>query len=252
MLAATYDPLGKNSNAFSQDNMVDGTTNKNYSATEKTKLAGVASGATVNDTDANLKNRANHTGTQTADTVTDGTTNKAYTATEKTKLAGIATAATANDTDANLKNRANHTGTQTADTVTDGTTNKAYTATEKTKLSGIASGATANATDAQLRRMVASSQTGAYTLLATDTNGYVPNTTGGWTLPANVMSGGDAIHLRNKSGSSQTITRGASLVLTREGFNVDTASFTLAAWGACTVVYDDTTHAYLIGGTSLT
>jgi hypothetical protein len=49
----------------------------------------ISTTATANDTDANLKNRANHTGTQSADTITDGTTNKAFTATEKTKLAGI-------------------------------------------------------------------------------------------------------------------------------------------------------------------
>lgn len=36
-----------------------------------TKLAGVATGATANDTDANLKNRANHTGTQLASTISD-------------------------------------------------------------------------------------------------------------------------------------------------------------------------------------
>lgn len=40
-------------------------------ATNTTKLAGIAAGATVNDTDANLKNRANHTGTQTATTISD-------------------------------------------------------------------------------------------------------------------------------------------------------------------------------------
>lgn len=77
----------------SADTVIDGTTNKAYTATEKTKLSGIATGATANDTDANLKNRANHTGTQSADTITDGTTNKAYTATEKTKLGGIATGA---------------------------------------------------------------------------------------------------------------------------------------------------------------
>jgi hypothetical protein len=89
------------------------------SGADKTKLDGVAAGATLNDTDANLKNRANHTGTQSADTLTDGTTNKAFLATERTKLAGIAAGATANDTDANLKNRANHTGTQLASTISD-------------------------------------------------------------------------------------------------------------------------------------
>ena len=38
---------------------------------DKTKLDGIAAGATANDTDANLKNRANHTGTQTASTISD-------------------------------------------------------------------------------------------------------------------------------------------------------------------------------------
>jgi hypothetical protein len=60
----------------------------------------ISSTATANSTDAALRDRSTHTGTQTADTITDGTTNKAYTATEKTKLAGIAAAATANRSDA--------------------------------------------------------------------------------------------------------------------------------------------------------
>lgn len=41
-----------------------------FTDVEKLKLAGVAEGATVNDTDANLKSRANHTGTQAISTVT--------------------------------------------------------------------------------------------------------------------------------------------------------------------------------------
>ena len=41
------------------------------SATDKTKLDGIANGATANDTDANLKNRANHTGTQAAASISD-------------------------------------------------------------------------------------------------------------------------------------------------------------------------------------
>jgi hypothetical protein len=53
-----------------QDDVLDGTIHKQYSATEKTKLAGIATGATANDTDANLKNRANHTGSQAISTVT--------------------------------------------------------------------------------------------------------------------------------------------------------------------------------------
>ena len=98
----------------SADTITDGTTNKAYTATEKTKLAGIEAGAEVNNiSDVNAtdltdggdstlhyhsadRNRANHTGTQSADTITDGTTNKAYTATEKTKLAGIEAGAQVN------------------------------------------------------------------------------------------------------------------------------------------------------------
>jgi hypothetical protein len=104
---------------LNQDDIGDGTTYKQYSGTEKTKLAGIATSATANSSDATLLARANHTGTQSADTLTDGTTNKAFLATERTKLTGIATSATANDTDANLKARANHTGTQAASTISD-------------------------------------------------------------------------------------------------------------------------------------
>lgn len=110
----------------------------------------ISTTATANDTDANLKNRTNHTGTQSADTLTDGSTNRLFTSAEKTKLTGVATAATANSTDAQLRDRTTHTGTQSADSIIDGTTNKAYTATEKTKLGGISAGATSNASDAIL------------------------------------------------------------------------------------------------------
>ena len=41
------------------------------SAADKTKLDGIATSATANDTDANLKNRTNHTGTQLAATISD-------------------------------------------------------------------------------------------------------------------------------------------------------------------------------------
>ena len=61
----------------------------------ETKLNGIQDGATANDTNANLRNRGNHTGTQSADTIVDGTNNKVFTATEKTKLASIEAGATA-------------------------------------------------------------------------------------------------------------------------------------------------------------
>lgn len=102
----------------SADTLTDGTTNKAFLATERTKLTGIATGATANSADATLLARTNHTGTQSADTLTDGTTNKAFLATERTKLTGIAIGATANSADATLLSRANHTGTQASTTVT--------------------------------------------------------------------------------------------------------------------------------------
>ena len=49
MSKAVYDPTSVEGDAFDQDNMVDGATNKNYTATEKTKLAGIETGADVTD-----------------------------------------------------------------------------------------------------------------------------------------------------------------------------------------------------------
>ena len=57
MTKAVYDPNAKNSDAFNQDNMVSGTTNKDYTATEQTKLSGISAGATVGaDWNSNLSN----------------------------------------------------------------------------------------------------------------------------------------------------------------------------------------------------
>lgn len=44
---SVYDPNGVSDDAFSQDNMVDGTTNKNYTSTEKTKLSSIEANADV-------------------------------------------------------------------------------------------------------------------------------------------------------------------------------------------------------------
>lgn len=56
---------------LTQDDVADGVTNKQYSDAEKTKLSGIAANATENDTDVNLKDRANHTGTQLAASISD-------------------------------------------------------------------------------------------------------------------------------------------------------------------------------------
>lgn len=48
-----------------------GLSTEDYTTAEKNKLAGIATGATANSSDATLLARANHTGTQTASTISD-------------------------------------------------------------------------------------------------------------------------------------------------------------------------------------
>ena len=55
----------------SADTLTDGTTYKAFTAAERLKLAGIAAGATVNSTDAQLRDRSTHTGTITASVVSD-------------------------------------------------------------------------------------------------------------------------------------------------------------------------------------
>jgi len=157
-----------------------GLSSNDYTSAEKTKLGGIASGATVNQTDAFLTSRSNHTGTQAISAVSGlqgaldakvateagkGLSTNDYTTAEKNKLGGIADGATANSSDSTLLNRAYHTGTQSINTITGlqsaldgkvaavngmGLSSNDYTTDEKTKLGGIAAGATVNSTDATL------------------------------------------------------------------------------------------------------
>lgn len=56
------------------DDVTDGATKVQMLTTERAKLAGVATNATANDTDANLRDRGTHTGTQAQSTITNLTT----------------------------------------------------------------------------------------------------------------------------------------------------------------------------------
>lgn len=162
-----------------------------YTNADVAKLAGVAEQATKNATDAQLRDRASHTGVQAIATVTGlqtaldakapsshvgagagahaAATSAAagfMSAADKAKLDGMAASATANATDEALRARATHTGTQAITTIDGlqqalgdkvdvvagkGLSSADFTAGEKTKLGGIAASATSNASDAELR-----------------------------------------------------------------------------------------------------
>jgi len=80
------------SHSHNLDAVADTASRVAFLPAERTKLSGIATGATANDTDANLKARANHTGTQSLDTTSDSATRLAMTSAERTKLAGILSA----------------------------------------------------------------------------------------------------------------------------------------------------------------
>jgi len=92
------------------DDLADGTTKVMMTAAERTKLTGVETGATADQTDAEIRAA-----------VEAATDSNVFTDADHTKLDGIAAGATANDTDANLRDRATHTGTQAASTIGSGT-----------------------------------------------------------------------------------------------------------------------------------
>lgn len=78
-------------------------------------------------------------------------------------------------------------------------------------------------------------KTAAYTLLASDAGKHISITTGGITIPSGVFSVGDAISIYNNSGSSQTITQGASTTLRLAG-SASTGNRTLGQYGLCTIL----------------
>ncbi|WP_182341880.1 hypothetical protein [Comamonas koreensis] len=157
-----------------------GLSTQDYATADRDKLAGIAVGATANASDAQLRDRTTHTGTQSIATVAGlqaaldskvekvagkGLSTNDYSTAEATKLGAIAEQATKNATDAQLRDRSTHTGTQavasidnlqsTLDAKVDaqegkGLSSNDFTAAEKAKLAGISGGATANSSDAQL------------------------------------------------------------------------------------------------------
>ena len=125
------------------------------SGTDKAKLDAIAAGATANDTDANLKNRANHTGTQLAATISDFAASViAQVLTGLSVVTATAVAASDSILIAIGKLQAQHTahygsgGASHADATT--STSGFMSGTDKTKLNGVATGATANSADATL------------------------------------------------------------------------------------------------------
>jgi putative Mn2+ efflux pump MntP len=108
-------------------------TTASFTTTLNTKLAGIAAGATVNQSDYYLLSRANHIGSIAISEITGlqtelenaqpranvlTATSASFTTALNTKLNNVNVNATVNDTDANLRDRTTHTGVQTISTIT--------------------------------------------------------------------------------------------------------------------------------------
>ena len=110
-------------------------------------------------------------------------------------------------------------------------------------VSGATGAVTINATGSTIN-----SQTGAYVLVAADAGKTISITTGGVTVPNAVMAAGNIISIYNNSGSSQTITQGASLTLQWAGQSTSqTGNRTLGLYGMATVVFITASSAVITG-----
>jgi len=121
---------------------------------DKTKLDGIDTAATANDTDANLKARANHTGTQAASTITSFATEVANTSAVTANTAKVSNVTTnlSASADGTSLTVASSDGTDASIPAATTTAWGAMTDEDKTKLDGIEAGAdvtdTANVTAA--------------------------------------------------------------------------------------------------------
>lgn len=77
-------------------------------------------------------------------------------------------------------------------------------------------------------------QTGAYVLVLADRGKSITITTGGVTIPSGIFSAGNVVTITNNSGSSQTITQGASTTVHQAG-TTNTGNRTLLPWGIATM-----------------
>lgn len=85
-----------------------------------------------------------------------------------------------------------------------------------------------------VRTVPANSQTGSYTLVATDNGKFISITTGGVIVPSGIFSAGQVVSVYNNSGSNQTIS-GSGTTLRLVG-TATTGNRTLSNYGLATIL----------------
>jgi hypothetical protein len=100
----------------------------------------------------------------------------------------------------------------------------------------------------EVRTVPINSQTGAYNLASTDSGKFISITTGGVSvLTSTAFTAGQSVSIYNNSGSSQTITQGASVTIRQVG-TANTGNRTLAQYGLCTILCVASNTYVITGG----
>ena len=94
-----------------------------------------------------------------------------------------------------------------------------------------------------VRTIVQNTQSGAYTLVATDAGKHIL-ASGNITVPDSVFTAGQAITIINNTAGNLTITKGTTLYNTADGTN---ANRTLATRGMTTLIFTAADTAYISG-----
>ena len=194
---------------------------------DKTKLDGIDTAATANDTDANLKARANHTGTQTASTISDFDTevanNSAVTA-NTAKVSNVTTNLSASADGTSLTVESSD-GTDASIPAATTSAWGAMTDEDKTKLEGIATAATANDTDANLKDRA--NHTGTQT--ASTISDFDTEVANNSAVTANTAKVSNVTTDLSASADGTSLT-----VASSDGTDASIPAATTTAWGAMT------------------
>ena len=252
---------------------VSGTVDGRDVAADGTKLDGIESGATGDQTNAEIRAAvaaasdsnvftdakqtilagiSTSTGvlvngvTATTQSASDNSTKVATTAYTDTAISNLV------DSSPSTLNTLNELAAALGDDANFSTTVTNSIATKMPLSGGTFTGAVTGTTIADgkgdLRKIpYGSVQTGGYTLVAADAGKAIPATSGGWTVPNNVFSAGDAVTLINASGSSMTITQGAGFNLYNSADGGATGNRTLLTRGIATIYFASAGGAYISG-----
>ena len=117
----------------------------------------------------------------------------------------------------------------------------------------ITSADTVSDSKGDVRNIPQSSNSSARTLVATDGGKVVMTTSGGWVIPASVMSQGNTVTLLNGDGSAQTINATAlnGFYNTADGANIKASTISLGGASMATIWFSSGTVAY-ISATNMT